>query len=51
VANVQVVDAAHPDLGIAAMDAVRQWQFDSTLLNCVPVDVKMNVRITFELEK
>ena len=51
VADVQVVDAAHPDLGTAAMDAVREWQFDSTLLNCVPVDVKMNVRIKFELEK
>ena len=51
VADVQVVDAAHPDLGGAAMEAVRQWQFDSTLLNCVPVDVKMHVRINFELEK
>ena len=51
VADVQVVSAAHPDLGTAATEAVRQWEFDSTLLNCVPVDVKMNVRINFELEK
>lgn len=51
VADVQVLDAAHPDLGAAAVDAVRQWQFDSTLLNCVPVDVKMTVRTIFELEK
>jgi TonB family protein len=32
-----------------AMDAVRQWQFTPTFLNCVPVDVVMNVKVTFEL--
>ena len=30
-----------------AVDAVRQWEFDSTLLNCVPIEVQMNVSVTF----
>jgi TonB family protein len=51
VADVQVAETPHPDLGTAAMDAVRQWQFTPTLLNCVPVGVSMNVTVTFQLEK
>ncbi len=33
------------------MDAVWQWEFDSTLLNCVPVDVGMTVTVNFAVEK
>jgi beta-lactamase regulating signal transducer with metallopeptidase domain len=32
----------------AAMDAVSQWQFDQTLLNCVPIEVEMTVNVAFE---
>lgn len=39
--------SAHPDLVSAAIDAVRQWRFDETLLNCVPIEVLMNVSVTF----
>ena len=37
------------EFGKAAADAVRQWQFDSTLLNCVATEVAMMVRVTFEI--
>ncbi len=41
---------AHPDLGRAAVDAVRQWQFTPTLLNGEAVEVLMNVQVAFSLE-
>ena len=43
-------DTALADFGKAAADAVRQWQFDSTLLNCVATEVAMMVRVTFEID-
>ena len=47
VTDVQVVKSDHPELAPAAIDAVRQWEFTSTLLNCVPIEVQMNVSVTF----
>jgi len=47
VTDVQVVKADRPELAPAAIDAVRQWEFDSTLLNCVPIEVQMNVNVSF----
>ena len=47
VTDVQVVKADRPELGPAAIDAVRQWEFDSTLLNCVPIEVQMKVNVSF----
>jgi TonB family protein len=38
-----------PLLDQAAMDAVRQWRFEPTLLNGVPVEVEMVVTINFTL--
>ena len=40
----------HPDLAGAALDAVRQWKFEPTLLNGGPVEVVMAVSVTFTLE-
>jgi TonB family protein len=40
----------HPDLAAAAMRAVRQWRFEPTLLNGVPVDVMMTVTVAFRLD-
>ena len=40
--------SAHPDLSRAAVDAVRGWRFDETLLNCVPIEVSMSVKVTFK---
>jgi TonB family protein len=48
VTDVQVVSADRPELTPSAIDAVRQWEFDSTLLNCVPIEVHMNVSVTFK---
>jgi TonB family protein len=47
VTDVQVVKSDRPELVGSAVDAVRQWEFDSTLLNCVPIEVHMNVSIGF----
>lgn len=45
--DVRVVAPAHPDLDAAALAAIRQWRFDSTLLNCMPVEVNMKVTVNF----
>ena len=44
---VNVATPAHPDLDAAAIAAIRQWRFDSTLLNCMPVEVNMTVTVNF----
>ncbi len=47
VTEVSVVTGADPELDAAAMEAVRQWEFSTTFLNCTPVDVHMKVNVTF----
>jgi TonB family protein len=50
VTSLRVLSAqVHPDFAMAAMDAVRQWRFDPTLLNGEPVEVVMSVSVTFAL--
>jgi TonB family protein len=48
VRDVRIVSSPHPDLDRAAADAVRQWEFTPTILNCTPIEVRMNVTATFE---
>lgn len=49
VVEVRGTDAsAHPELVSAAIDAVREWRFDETLLNCVPIEVSMTVTVSFK---
>jgi hypothetical protein len=48
---VRVVSTPHPDLAAAAVDAVRQWQFDATLLNCVAIPVKLGITVDFARER
>jgi len=48
VAEVRVVKSDRPELEGPAVAAVSQWQFDETLLNCVPVEVVMNVDVQFQ---
>jgi len=43
------VNSGHPLLVPAAMEAVRQWQYQPTLLNGQPVEVKTDVEVTFSL--
>jgi TonB family protein len=40
----------HPELAAAALEAVRQWKFEPTLLNGGPVEVVMAVSVSFTLE-
>jgi TonB family protein len=48
--SVRVLSAnIHPDFVVAATDAVRQWRFNPTLLNGMPVEVAMNVTVAFSL--
>jgi TonB family protein len=49
--DVRVVSTPHPDLAAAAVDAVRQWQFDATLLNCVAIPVKLGITVDFARER
>jgi TonB family protein len=46
-ADISVVGDAQPDLAQAAIDAVRDWRFTETLLNCQPVDVTMTITTNF----
>jgi TonB family protein len=48
VQEVNVVSSPHPDLDRAAAEAVRQWEFTPTILNCTPIEVRMNVTATFK---
>jgi protein TonB len=40
-----------PTLAAAALDAVRQWQYQTTLLNGDPVEVVTEVDVNFTLAK
>jgi beta-lactamase regulating signal transducer with metallopeptidase domain len=46
--EITAVEPANPDLANAAVDAVRRWKFEPTLLNCVPIEVMMRVTVNFE---
>ena len=48
--DVQVMSSPEPDLGNAAVEAVRQWQFSTTLLNCTPIEVRMQVMVNFTIQ-
>jgi TonB family protein len=48
--DVTVVSTPHPDLAAASTDAVRQWEFNPTYLNCVAIPVKMRVALHFAIE-
>lgn len=45
--DLQVRNEAHPDFASTALSAVSQWQWDQTLLNCVPVEVPITVTVKF----
>jgi TonB family protein len=48
--DLEVVSTPHADLATAAMDAVRQWEFAETLLNCKPVPVSIGITVNFTLK-
>lgn len=49
VADLSVVSSSNPELAAAAADAVRQWEFDETLLNCKPIAVTFTANVSFAL--
>ena len=51
VEDVRTVSTPHPDLSASAIDAVRQWQFDPTYLNCTAIPVNMGITVNFQLER
>lgn len=50
VRDVRVLSSADPDLESAAVEAVRQWQYSPTLLNCTPTEVRMKVTSNFTIQ-
>ena len=50
VENLQVV-SGDPMLAAAAIEAVRQWQYETTLLNGDPVEVVTEINVNFTLAK
>ena len=50
VKDVQPVanQSVDPGLVAAAIEAVNQWEFDGTLLNCRPIEVQMAVSVSFD---
>jgi TonB family protein len=42
---------ADPDLAAAAVDAVKQWRYEPTLLNGEPVEVVTTISVNFRLQK
>jgi TonB family protein len=48
--EVRVLKSPDPDLEHAAVEAVRQWEFSTTILNCTPVDVTMHITATFVVQ-
>jgi TonB family protein len=51
VGDVQVLRSVHPALDNAAVEAVKQWEFDGTLLNCSPTPVVMTVSVDFGIQQ
>ncbi len=47
ITDLQTTSGANPDFELAAGNAIRQWQFTPTLLNCVAIEVPMTVRVNF----
>lgn len=46
--DISVEGEAHPEMASSAIAALREWQYTETLLNCQPVDVVMNISVTFK---
>ena len=47
IGEIRTVGSPIGDFAQSAIAAVREWAFDSTLLNCEPVPVRMRVHVAF----
>jgi TonB family protein len=50
VQDLEVVSSTHPAFSESAIEAVRQWEFDATLLNCERVVTDMQVTVNFKTQ-
>jgi TonB family protein len=48
--EIEVVSSTHPAFTESAIEAVRQWEFDATLLNCERVVTDMQVTVNFKAQ-
>ena len=48
--DFRLASPADQDFVNAVLDALRQWRFSQTRLDCVPVEVAMHVIATFAVE-
>jgi TonB family protein len=46
--DVEVVSSTHAEFTDSAVEAVKQWVFDATLLNCEPVATPMQVTVNYK---
>ena len=51
VMNAQVINTVHPELAKAALDAVKQWRHQPTLLNGEPVETVTTITVSFDLDQ
>jgi TonB family protein len=51
VADATVLRAASPRLGQAAVDAIRTWKYQPTLVNGVPTPVSITITVNFSLDE
>jgi TonB family protein len=45
--QVDIVSTTHQEFADSLIDAVKQWQFDATLLNCVAIETPMKITGNF----
>ena len=50
VEDIQVLESPDDRLSAAAVEAIRQWQFDSALCDGKPVAVYYNLTVNFRLQ-
>ncbi|MFQ6082544.1 MAG: energy transducer TonB [Candidatus Aminicenantia bacterium] len=50
IVNVKVLKPAHPDLNKAAIEAVKQWKYEPTIINGKPVSIVFTVTVSFKLK-
>jgi TonB family protein len=48
ITDLETTSGTNPDLELAAANAIRQWEFTPTLLNCVAVEVPMKITVAFK---
>jgi protein TonB len=48
--NWKVLSSPDPDLSEAAINAVREWRYQPTLLNGEPIEIVTTIAVRFRLE-